>query len=232
MKLAIVEELVAPDTLEARHLEQQLREVRPLHLILAEQHDRGARHALVVDQQPQPTQDFQRFASTGVIHPAPADGLLQRQNHLAMVEPGGVPTLGGPILPAPGGVYFLQQQALVRVTRHRPRRVQYPLVGNATKRHRRPRAACHGERQYLSRRADGDPIYSRKQRRLKSLKLPGELFERAVADDLADYPSGWCHPEQQPPAVAVGEAAERAAGTVFFGGRLLKLDRLGFAGSG
>ena len=161
VKLPVVQKLVARCTLEARHLELQLRKIRQRRLVLAKQHRRRARQALALHQQPQPAQDLQRLARAGVFHAATADGLLQRQHHLAHIQPRHIPTLGGPVLPAFGGVQLFQQQALIRFARHRPRGIQHPLVSRAAKRHRHTRAVRHAHHQHFQAVRGGYTLHGR-----------------------------------------------------------------------
>ena len=230
MELSVVEELVAGTSLEARHLEQQLREIGQWLFIFAEQHHGGARDMAPLDEQSQPTQDLQRLARAGIVDAAAADRFLQRQHHLAMIEPGSIPARGRPILPAFDGMHLLQQQPLVGLTRHRPRGVQHPLIADAAKGHRHPRAARDGQHQHFAPRINRHPFHRGEQRRLEALEFLRQLLQRAVGDALADQLAGWGHTQQQPPAASVRKGAERAAGTGLLGGGLLELQRLGLAG--
>lgn len=232
VELAIIQELVARRALEAGYLEQQLREVWQWRIVGAEKHHRRPRDLVAIDQQAQPAQDLQRLARTRVVHPAAADGLLQRQHHLAPVQATDIPPGSRPVLPALGGVHLLQQQALVGLARHHAGGVEHPLIGHAAKGDRRARRARRGKHQHLVDIVDAHALDRWKQRRLEGLELLRQFFQSAVGDRLTHDLACRCDAEQHSTTLTVGEGAEGSASAFFFGGGFREFDRGGFTGSG
>ncbi len=228
VELPVIEKLIPVHALEARHLEQQLRKIRQLILVLAEQHHRRPRQAVTFNQQAKPAQNFQRLAGAGVVEAPPANGLLQSQHHFPRIQPGHVPAIGGLVLPALHRVHFFHQQPLVSLARHDSGGVQHPLIGHPAKRHRRPRGPLHAHRQHLASIRNGYPLHPGKQRRLEVLEFLRQFLLRAVGDDLADHLARRRHAEQQAPALTVGEGAQRAAGAILLGGGFLEFQGEGF----
>lgn len=183
-----------------------------------------------IHQQPQPPQDLHRLACAGIVDAAPADGLLQRQSQLALVQPRGLPSLRRLVLPTLRRVHLLQQQALVGLARHRPRGVENPLIGDTAKGHRNPRRPCDAEHEYFATTPDAHSLQRREQRRLEILELAGQLFQGVVAHGLTDHLARRGDSKEQSPALAIREGAECAAGAVLLGSGFLELQPLGLAG--
>lgn len=94
VELPIVIERVAGRALELCDLEQQLRELGLRDLVPNEQHDRGTREVVALDEQPQTAQNLEWIAGAWVIEPASADRFFDGEHHRVASRPSLPPSTG------------------------------------------------------------------------------------------------------------------------------------------